>query len=64
MKNVKRVVLSFLVVLGLVASSTQAMTVQAATTSPQVDAKAGLAVDANSGQILYQQNANQVRPIG
>lgn len=64
MKNVKRLVVGFLVVLGLVAGSNQTTMVQAATTLPKVDAKAGLAVDAKSGQILYQQNAKQVLPIG
>lgn len=35
----------------------------AAATNVDVDAKAALAVDAESGQILYQKNADQVLPI-
>lgn len=64
MKNIRRWLVGLLLFMGLLAGSGQLVTAHAAVTLPKVDAKAGLAVDANSGQILYQQNAKQVLPIG
>lgn len=47
----------------LMVSTLALMPVQAATTSPDIAAKAGIAVDAQTGQVLYTKNSNQVLPI-
>lgn len=53
-------VLSALLVLG---SGIGAINAQAADTITGVNASAALAIDADTGQILYQNNADQVLPV-
>ncbi|PIO84219.1 D-alanyl-D-alanine carboxypeptidase [Loigolactobacillus backii] len=63
---VKKIVSRIIVILtlSLLGVATVSQPSAAATQGQLLDAKAGIAVDASSGQILYQQNAKQVLPIG
>jgi D-alanyl-D-alanine carboxypeptidase (penicillin-binding protein 5/6) len=66
-KRILQVLMTGLLLVTPVAIATSATQqgVQAATatSAPQVDASAAIAIDPQSGQVLYEKNADQVLPI-
>ncbi|PWF99738.1 D-alanyl-D-alanine carboxypeptidase family protein [Levilactobacillus bambusae] len=61
MKFLHRIILSLMTVV-MVATSTSSVPVQAAA-NPDLKVKAAVAVDADTGQVLYDKNRNQTLPV-
>lgn len=63
MKSLKRWLVSVSVGLAFLAGTSPALSTQAASKITKVPARAAYVMDAHSGQVLYQQNANRRYPI-